>query len=170
MLASSLHRCWEKKTICGLPSLLLLSLLLCDFSHTREANRKHGSLGFLSHYLWFLGITVMIIPKLGELFCYSILLVLSYSYNNEQFSFMQPSILQATENFLAAHLSSKHIIRFPVSHTETVWQHSNLLVILNKNHGIHMTSKKLRRWFLSHATWRSAEFLILDYHVFTVNY
>lgn len=68
----------------------------------KRGQQKEWFLGFLSHYLWHLRMIAMIIHKLGQQFCESILLVLSYTYINEQFSLMQPNILQATENFLAA--------------------------------------------------------------------
>lgn len=68
----------------------------------KRGQQKEWSLGFLSPYLWYLRIIAMIIHKLGQQFCESILLVLSYTYINEQFSLMQPNIPQATENFLAA--------------------------------------------------------------------
>lgn len=80
--------------------IAVIVVIILVLRHKR-GQQKEWSLGFLSPYLWFLGIIAMIIHKLGQLFCEYILLVLYYTYINEQFSLMQPNIPQVTENFLA---------------------------------------------------------------------
>lgn len=100
----------------------------------KRGQQKEWLCGVSSLHLCFPGIIAKIKPKLRELFCYSILLVLCYTYNNERFSFMQPNVPQLPSD------PRRTSSTFPVSKIQTVGQPRHF--ILSENTGIHMTSKK----------------------------